>query len=389
MGDQEYPREMYALVNYSGQGESEQIRLIEVPVPSDLPIPHHYPRKELVFLRTLFVGVCGEERNFFHLDSRPLGPRHIIRFHEAVLEVVEADEAATGLKPGQYVVPMVRRPLPDSYPTLREWTDDNYWSRGTGSYDGFGSEFVVDHKDFLVPVPKELGIFAVLIEPLSIAEHLDRVILSNSPQQERPIAIIGIGAIGLLVATVCRLRGYDVMGFDIVDPSNLKAQILQHTLRGRYVSLRVFNANDPLAVIKAYPEYFDVVVECAGKPSTVALASALPRQGGRAIQLGLTERVSLDPSSPHSQAWMEDSLKANKILDTLVRSNRTRAAVCGLASGKRVDYEQAIVDIQQCQQRYPMLLNQLIHKISLQDFERNKLPSLPPNLIKAVINFQC
>lgn len=129
-------------------------------------------------LRILEVGVCGTDREIcsFHYGTPPPGFDYLVIGHESLGEVVEIGPAVAGLKPGDLVVTMVRRPCPHqecvSCTSGRAdfcYTGD-FTERGIKQAHGFMAEFVVDDERNMNPVPKALRDTAVLVEPLTIAE---------------------------------------------------------------------------------------------------------------------------------------------------------------------------------------------------------------------------
>jgi len=67
-----------------------------------------------VMLRLLDVGICGTDKEIcsFEYGTPPAGEDHLVIGHEALAEVVEIGSAVSGLRPGDLVVPTVRRPCP-------------------------------------------------------------------------------------------------------------------------------------------------------------------------------------------------------------------------------------------------------------------------------------
>ena len=70
------------------------------------------PRSGEVLLRIREVGVCATDRELsrFHFGEPPPGERRLVLGHEALGEVVETGARVAGLKKGDWVVPMLRRP---------------------------------------------------------------------------------------------------------------------------------------------------------------------------------------------------------------------------------------------------------------------------------------
>src|ERR1041384_7325521 len=67
-----------------------------------------------VRIRTLEVGGCGTDREICHFDygTPPNGSDYLVLGHEALGEVVEVGSEISKFRPGDLVVPTVRRPCP-------------------------------------------------------------------------------------------------------------------------------------------------------------------------------------------------------------------------------------------------------------------------------------
>ena len=65
-----------------------------------------------VRIRTLEVGVCGTDREICQFDygTPPVGSSYLVLGHEALGEVLEVGSEISQFKPGDLVVPTVRRP---------------------------------------------------------------------------------------------------------------------------------------------------------------------------------------------------------------------------------------------------------------------------------------
>jgi threonine dehydrogenase-like Zn-dependent dehydrogenase len=78
-------------------------------------IERHAPKLRCprdVKLRILEVGVCGTDLEIcsFQYGTPPAGFDYLVIGHESLGEVVEVGRTVKGLKPGDLVVSMVRRP---------------------------------------------------------------------------------------------------------------------------------------------------------------------------------------------------------------------------------------------------------------------------------------
>src|SRR6267143_259100 len=128
--------------------------------------------------RTIEGGICGTDREICNFDygTPPDGSAYLVLGHEALGEVVEVGSEISNFRPGDLVVPTVRRPCPHhACPACREDRQDfcvtgDFTERGIKMTHGFMTEFFVEEEKHLNLVPKELRDVAVLVEPLTVAE---------------------------------------------------------------------------------------------------------------------------------------------------------------------------------------------------------------------------
>jgi len=85
--------------------ELRELARIEHPEP-------HIEQPTDVMLRMLDIGVCGTDREIcaFDYGVPPDGSRHLIIGHESLGEVVDIGAEVDGVRLGDLVVTMVRRP---------------------------------------------------------------------------------------------------------------------------------------------------------------------------------------------------------------------------------------------------------------------------------------
>ena len=202
-----------------------EVKVIEVDPP-------RLSEPDDVMLRMLDVGICGTDKEIcsFEYGTPPPGQDHLIIGHEALAEVIDVGPAVENLKPGDLVVPTVRRPCPD--PNCRACTaghqdycyTGNFTERGIKEAHGFLTSFVVDRERYMVPVPAALADFAVLTEPLTIAEkaltqvfwlmqHRPPWLDAGAAPERRgsglSALVLGAGPVGLLGAMALAVAGFD------------------------------------------------------------------------------------------------------------------------------------------------------------------------------------
>src|SRR5262245_59430705 len=196
-------------------------------------IEHEPPRLTAathVKLRMLEVGVCGTDREIcaFQYGTPPEGESRLVIGHESLGEVVDVGTGVTQMKPGDLVVPMVRRPCSHaSCVACRAGRQDfcftgDFAERGINKLHGFMTELVVDDERYMHVVPPALRDVAVLVEPLTIAEKA--LLQVDDIQKRLPWAcpstagagraachqavVLGAGPVGLLGAMALAARGF-------------------------------------------------------------------------------------------------------------------------------------------------------------------------------------
>jgi glucose 1-dehydrogenase len=191
-----------------------------------------------VLIRILEVGLCGTDKEIasFEYGSPPEGCEYLVIGHEGLGEVLEVGPGVRGLRPGDLVVPTVRRPCsePDC-PACAIGRQDfcytgKFKERGIQKLHGFLSERIVEKEQYLHPVEPDLRDIAVLTEPLTIAKKALRQLfgvqdrlpwgceaMPQGDRSERPVIecrkalVLGAGPVGLLGAMTLADAGFETM----------------------------------------------------------------------------------------------------------------------------------------------------------------------------------
>jgi threonine dehydrogenase-like Zn-dependent dehydrogenase len=184
-------------------------------------------------------------------------------------------EPGPGFSVGDLVTGIVRRPDPVPCPACArgEWDfcrNGQYTERGIKGMDGYGSERWRIDPYYAVPVPAELGLLGVLVEPASILtkawDQVDQVAARSWFQPEH-VLVTGAGPIGLLGALIAAQRGYTVHVLDMATDGP-KPQLVRD-LGGQYLT--------DLSELDVAP---DVVIEATGAGQVVVdSAKLLPPAG--------------------------------------------------------------------------------------------------------------
>jgi threonine dehydrogenase-like Zn-dependent dehydrogenase len=268
---------MRALTVAPGVADSARVEDVPEPPASD----------GSVLVRTLALGVCGTDRDIAsgHYGWAPPGAQRLVLGHESLGKVEEAP-AGCGVKAGDIVVGIVRRPdpVPCSACAVGEWDmcrNGLYTERGIKERNGFGSEFFRIEPDFLVKVDPALGIAGVLLEPMSVVakawDHTERIGHRSRSWQPKTLLVTGAGPVGLLAALMGAQRGLDVHVLDHHD--SLQKRRLLDALGATYHAENIENLNG----LKP-----DILMECSGAPSVVRDVLGRTAASGIVCLVGVT-----------------------------------------------------------------------------------------------------
>ncbi|MEN9574793.1 MAG: Glucose 1-dehydrogenase [Verrucomicrobiota bacterium] len=312
-------------------------------------------------VRTLDVGICGTDREIctFVYGAPPAGSDHLVLGHEALGEVVEVGAGVKHLKVGDLVVPSVRRPCPDveCRPCQIDRQDFcatwKFNERGINQHHGYMTEFFVDDEKNFVVVPKELRQFAVLAEPLTIAEKgLAQVwaIQKRLPWAcEEPgqpkgkglrAVVLGAGPIGILGAMTCVLNGFDTYVYSRSPKPNDKAALVE-SFGAKYLSI----ADTTPAQLAERVGNIDLVYEAVGVAKTSFDVM---------MHLGLNG-VFVFTGIPAPEGHVE--LEGNQLMRNLVLKNQV---VLGTVNADKAAFQAAIRDLGEFQKRWPDALAKVI-----------------------------
>lgn len=315
-----------------------------------------------VKLRMRDVGVCGTDREIcaFQYGTPPAGSPHLGIGHESLGEVVEIGPGVSRLRPGDLVVPMVRRPCAhDTCAACRAGRQDfcftgDFSERGIKNLHGFMTEMVVDDERYMHVVPSALRDVAVLVEPLTIAEKA--LIQIDQVQQRLPWActvepgtarrtchravVIGAGPVGLLGAMALVARGFDTTVYSREPAPNPKADLVA-AIGARYVS--------------AQDTSIDQLAESVGTIDLVYEATGASAVAFDMMKVLGTNGIFVFTGVPGRKAAIE--VDTDVIMRNLVLKNQV---VFGTVNAGVEAFEAAIRDLATFEARWPVATRSLI-----------------------------
>ena len=250
-------------------GKPGTARLEDIPEPD--------AREGSVLVEAIAVGVCGTDAEIGEgkYGWAPPGHTRLVLGHESLGRVLDPGSSA-GLKKGDLVVGIVRRPDPVPCPScaVGEWDmcrNGQYTERGIKEIHGFMSERWRIEPEYAVKVDPSVGLLGVLLEPMTvISKALEQIVFvgQRSFWDAKTILVTGAGPIGLLAACGARLFGKDVHVLDRME-TGLKPDLVRD-LGATYHSGSVMDIGfEP-----------DAIVECTGVGSVIADAIQKIGSGG-------------------------------------------------------------------------------------------------------------
>jgi threonine dehydrogenase-like Zn-dependent dehydrogenase len=335
--------------------KSRAVHLLDVPEP-EIETPTQ------ARLSMLDVGVCGTDREICSFDygTPPQGSDHLVIGHESLAQVESVGSGVSRLRPGDLVVPMVRRPCPHATCTAcRRHRQDfcftgDFRERGIKEAHGFMTERIVEDEQYLVPVPQELRDVAVLIEPLTIAE---KALIQLWQVQERlpwecphkpgknhghcrRALVLGAGPVGLLGALALAANDFETIVYAREPRPSPKADLVA-SIGATYVSSEEVAPDAVAARFGA----IDVVYEAAGA-SQVAFET-MQALGANSVFIftGVPGRKA--PSAVDTDLLMRNLVLRNQI-------------VYGTVNAGRDAFEAAVRDLRAFAQRWPQAVRSLI-----------------------------
>lgn len=302
-----------------------------------------------VLVKVLRVGLDGTDKeiNAAEYGAAPPGYDFLVLGHESFGQVVEVGPRVTELKPGDYVVPTVRRPGTSIYDRIGTYdmtTDDTYFERGINLRHGYLTEFFVDEPEYIVKVPDGLKEIAVLLEPTTVVEkgiaqayEIQRRLRVWRP---RRAAVMGAGTIGLLATLALRLRGLEVTTFALSPKPSRNADLIE-ALGATYVSTREHSILDTAASDGA----FDIIFEATGFSPVVFESMQALAKNGVLVLSSVTggDRMITVPADRINL----DFVLGNKVMVGTVNANREY-------------FEMGVKDLAQAEAQFPGWLARLL-----------------------------
>jgi threonine dehydrogenase-like Zn-dependent dehydrogenase len=332
---------------------------------------------DAVLVKVTRVGLDGTDFSLVRYDEKnlPQGKDELVLGHEMVGIVQETGPEVRTLKPGDIVTMTVRRGCGLCHPCLHGQSDmcltGLYTERGIYKADGFLTRYVVDREQYVVKVPPDLERYAVLTEPLSIAEkgveqirliqsrlpwtcpHPEHTFSSPNWGECKTALVIGAGPLGFLATCLLRLAGVTTYVAEIVPENNFKIKMIQK-LGAKYLDVRGKKPQE-VGELGGTSEHLDIVFEASGASELALGLIPYMSRGSIYVMTGV----------PHGERKAE--IDADRMLRQIVLQNQV---IVGSVNSNRSHFELALKDMREINRRFGDILAEVCtHSFKLEEYE--------------------
>jgi threonine dehydrogenase-like Zn-dependent dehydrogenase len=374
-----------------------EIKLEDVPKPEGL-------QRHEVLVRVLCIGLDGTDKDILtkHYGTPPDGETGLTTGHESLGVVAEAGDES-GLRPGDLVTALVRRPCrdPDCVNCRNGHSDfcetGKYVERGIKGEHGYLAEYYKEESRYVVKVPRECMAFGMLAEPQSIVEKVwDQVqkVQQRLIWEPKTALVLGSGPLGLLAALTCRLLGLETHVYSLSPEDSVQAKLVrgcgatyhqaasgQKQAGGGSVDKQATGGsssaggNDAVGVkadtgsgtanaaaknggtltelAAGFGKHIDMIWECTGYSPLAFEAMGVLGPNGVLALLGVTP-------GKKTETLPIDTLNMNMVLEN--------KCVLGSVNAARKDFETGLYRLQQMHERYPDVLAGIVtDRLRLED----------------------
>ncbi|MEL6463727.1 MAG: alcohol dehydrogenase catalytic domain-containing protein [Pseudomonadota bacterium] len=255
--------------------EPGDIRTVDIPVPE--------PAAGEILIKVEAAGICGTDRHLYKGEFPSVPGKTLGHEFSGII----VDSGDTEMVTGTRVTCDPNAWCGTCEQCLRGRVNLCENNIATGIHrDGGFAEFCTFPASKAVTLPMDLDkLHGAFCEPLACTLHGMDIGAARAGER---VVVIGGGVIGLMAVQIAKLAGAEVM---LMTRSAEKQALGLST--GADHSVGSENALREL-----WPNGADLVVECAGVATTVAMSPKLARTGGRVVILGVLpqgEHVSIEP----------------------------------------------------------------------------------------------
>lgn len=313
--------------------EKGDLRIVELPRP--------VPGKGEVLVQVMACGVCGTDVHIYHGDEGAAKtPAGTVLGHEFAGIVVEVGPGAEGVSVGDRVCVDPNK-LCGCCPQClggKGHFCENMVGIGTTVHGGFAQYCAVPASQVHEIAEGTTYEMAAMTEPLACCLHgIDMCGIVPGDT----VSVIGGGMIGQLMVQLSRLSG--AARVTLIEPVESKRQ--QALTLGADVCI------DPLTEDMAAAGGANVVIECVGKPATMAQAIAIAGQKATVMLFGLTAPAEELTVRPFEMFKKELTIKTSYINPytqsralSLIDAGRVDVTSCVAACRPLEDLPQVLAD---------------------------------------------
>ncbi len=258
----------------------------------DLPMP--VPGDADVLIRVHACGVCGTDVHIFHGDEGAAQtPAGTALGHEFAGEVVQVGAKVTAVKPGDRVC-VDPNQLCNACSYCKSGIGhfcEHMTGIGTTVHGGF-AEYCAVPESQVYPFPAGLSYDeAAMTEPVACCLHgIDMCDISCGDT----VAVIGGGMIGLIMLQLAKLQG--AAKLILLEPVEEKRKLAMRL--GADLTVDPIHQDVKAVLAENGITRISTVIECVGKPGTIAQAIEIAGNKSTVMMFGLTapdETVSIKP----------------------------------------------------------------------------------------------
>lgn len=243
------------------------------------------PKPGEVRVRLHKIGICGSDVHLF-LGHRLL-PQPVIIGHEGLGVIDKMGDGVASLNIGDRVAIEPNIPCRQCSYCMSGRGNICVNKRVVGlTENGCFAEYITMPQEFCWRIPDAISDDdAVTIEPAAVACH---ALFSSSSKPGDTIAVIGLGAIGLLITQLALRLGYRVVAIELNENKLRMAAAM-----GAIPFTSTKNPDVVSNLSKACTQYHvTALFECAGSEITVSLTTAIAPRGSEIILAGLSEKLA-------------------------------------------------------------------------------------------------
>jgi threonine dehydrogenase-like Zn-dependent dehydrogenase len=281
-------------------------------------IPEPEAHEGSVLVEAIAVGVCGTDVEITEgkYGWPPPGKMRLVLGHESLGRVIDPGPAG-GLKKGDLVVGIVRRPDPVPCPNcaVGEWDmcrNGRYTERGIKEIHGFMSERWRIESEYAIKVDPTLGILGVLLEPTTVVVKAWEHVLAVGRRafwEPKTVLVTGAGPIGLLGALLGKQFGLEV-------------HVLARKETGPQPELvRALGATYHSCSVGEVGFEPDIIMECTGVGQVIAESIAVVGASGIVCLTGVGHGGTV-PKIPTANVASSAVLKNNVVLGSVNANKR-------------------------------------------------------------------